>query len=429
MYIRGFFVVDLTRRQSSTKIMPVNLLLTRFSHFKKERFMLRSLKFGIFLIAVLPSSIALAHSFICAEPGGKRLVEIDGNLVTLMTDPEKSRIYIDKNDLLTDPHAEAFLVVDDDDIRPSVAGVKIARFDGDNIRHGPYTDGKVLINYKDRSLCPDFASDRIYSVEGDVPLSKQELVAGLYLLKPDMFKLTDAEIAQQKKDMKEADEAEAAKAAADQVAGDWMMLNSSGIVEKVGKGTITVSPKKGNAYPVTFDFTKGEGPTWNGAGVYKEGGGEKTFFTAYGTPKTVALCVYEINGGTLKGTWYPWYIDGDEKNTGTENLSGPETLDGTYKIDSAKSPTTGKEYAGTVEIKPAAISGANDDAKPYNITWSFGDIKVKGIGIKSGKFLYVASGTGADVNIAKFTINNGSMNSDWFKLGSTEKGSAAAMTK
>jgi hypothetical protein len=216
------------------------------------------------------------------------------------------------------------------------------------------------------------------------------------------------------------------QAAADQVAGKWSLLNGSGPVEHVGDGTITIGPKKGDAYPVAFDLTKGGGPTWTGAGVYKEMFGDKTIWIAYGTPKTIGLCVYEIKGGTLEGKWYPWYIDGDPKNTGTETLKGPEGLDGDYTIESAKAPTTGASYSGTVTIKPANIVGAADNAKPYLVTWTMGAVKVYGIGIRTRDTLYVSSGAGPDVNITKFDVGNGSITADWFKLGSTEKGMCAA---
>ena len=82
-----------------------------------------------------------------------------------------------------------------------------------------------------------------------------------------------------------------------------------------------------------------------------------------------------------------------------------------------------------MKIKPLEIVGAGDYAKPYAVTWTLGTIKIEGIGIRSRNFLFVASGTGADVNIARFSIHNGSMNSDWFKLGSTELGGSAATTQ
>jgi hypothetical protein len=385
---------------------------------------------GLSLVLLLGNSIArAAGSFICQEPGGKRLVYINGKEVS--KDPAgKMLLYIDGNDILVgDIHANATLVVTDDDIRPSPAGVRIARFDGDgNLRHGPTADGKVLFNYKHPDICPTAQDNRIYSIEGD-PLTKQQLVAGLYVLRPEWFKLSDAEVAEQIKDMKEANAEAERLAAADQIAGKWDVLNSHGPVEKTGKGFITVGAKKGEAYPVTFDLTKGEGPSWTGVGVYKVLSGDKCFFVAYGTPKTIGLAVYEIkDGGVLEGKWYPWYIDGDAKNTGTESLKGPANLDGDFTITAAKSPTTGAAYTGTVSIKPLEIVGSGDWAKPYSVTYTIGTAKISAIGIKTKKFLFVSSGAGADVIIARYVIDNGSMNSDWFKLGSTEMGGAAAMT-
>lgn len=363
-------------------------------------------------------------SFLCAEPGGKRLVQIDGNDITLPDNPNKTLLHIDGNDILKDPHAPAILVVDDDDVRAKAAGVVIATFDGDDLRHA--RRGKVLINYQHPNLCPDSQSNRIYSVEGDA-LSKQQLVAALYLLKPEMFKLSDAEVKEQQDAMKEAAAEQDKLDNADQVAGKWTMLNNSGINPKVGAGAITVDAKKGDAYSVTFDHSAASGPTWTGVGIYKQFNNDKYFYAAYGTPKTIGLCVYEIKSGSLKGTWYPFYYDGTEKTSGTESLSGPATLDGDYKIDSAKAPSTGAAYTGTVSIKPLTIVGTSEEAKPYQVTWTIGGAKIQGIGIRSGDLLFVSSGTGADVNITRFKIENGTMRSDWFKLGSTEQGGSAAM--
>ena len=393
------------------------------------------MKRGIQLLASLTFVLTFGNpivmasgSFICKEPGGKRLIQIDGKDVS--KPGGKILIYIDGNDLLLgDVHAKAFLVVDDDDVRPAVAGVRIANFDGGDIRRGASSSGKVLINYKHPNLCPTSAENRIYSIEGD-PLTKQQLVAGLYLLTPEMFKLSDKEIAAQQQAMKEAGAEADRLASADHVAGKWEMLNGHGPVEKIGSGLITVGAKKGGAYPVTFDHTKDGGPLWTGVGAYKEAFGDQLFCVAYGTPKTIGLCVYEIKeGGVLEGKWYPWYIDGTPKNVGTENLKGPANLDGEFTIVSATAPATGAPYAGKVAIKPLEIVGASGNAKPYSVTWTLGTLKIVGIGIRSEDFLFVATGTGTDVNIARFVIRNGSMNSDWFKLGSTEKGGSAAMTQ
>ena len=377
-------------------------------------------------LIIITGNSTLMASFICKEPGGKRLIQIDDKEVS--KPGGKMLVYIDGNDLLLgDIHAKAFLVVDDDDVRPSAAGVIIAHFDGEDIRHGPRSDGKVLINYSYPNLAPSSSENRIYSIEGE-QLTKQQLVAGLYLLHPEMFKLSNEEVAAQQQAMKEAGAEADRLAAADQVAGKWEMLNGHGPVEKIGAGIITVDAKKGEAYTLTFDHTKNGGPMWTGVGFYKEVYGDKLFWTAYGTPKTIGMCVYDIKeGGVLEGKWFPWYMDGSPKNVGMENLKGPATLNGEYTITSAKAPATGAAYSGTVTIKPLEIVGAGKNAMPYSVTWTLGTYKIEGIGVRTGDQLFVATGTGADVNIAAFNIRNGTMNCDWFKLGSDQQGGSAAM--
>jgi hypothetical protein len=380
---------------------------------------------GLAVVALLGASApAATPTFIEAEPGGKRVLEVTDKEVAV-SGTGKTAVYIDKTDLLADPHAKAFLVVDDDDVRPAAAGVKLATFDGENIRHGP--GGKIVMNYRHPDICPDPHAKRIYTVNGP-KLTNQQLVAVLHVLKPELFKLTDAEVAEQKKAMAEAN-AEAEKAAAaDHVVGKWEVLTGTGPVEKVGKGSITFAAKKGDAYPVTYDFAPGGGPAWTGVAFYKEQFGDKLVWVAYGTPKTVALAVYDIKGGTLSGKWYPWYVTGEAKHVGTEELAGPESLDGEFKITSAKSPTTGAAYTGTVSIKPLTIVGSAKDTQPYSVTYTLGAAKVQGIGIRTGDKLFVAAGAGPDLNIAKYTIGNGSFNGDWYKLGSKEMGTAAAMS-
>lgn len=395
--------------------------------------MLRHSRFflGVSLFASFASSALAATDTFIESAAGKRLVRLESpeldqpyHAVTL-EGAGKAVVYVHENEILKNIHDPAILIADENDVRPTPAGVKIATFDGDDIRHG--RGGKVLINYHHPDLSPDAHSNRVYRVDGP-PLTHAQLVAVLYALKPEMFKLTDAEIAEQKKAMKEAEEEVERAAAADQVAGKWEVLNSTGPVEKTGKGSITVGKKLGAAYPVTFDLSEGGGPKWAGVGVYKEMFGDKLFWVAYGTPKNIGLCVYEIDGGTLKGTWYPWYNDGTPKNMGSETLKGPDNLDGEYTIESAKAPFTGAAYTGKVVIKPANIVGSDSHEAPYLVTWTINGAKVSGIGIRHEKFLFVASGAGADVNIAAYQIGNGSMTSDWYKLGSTEKGSAAALS-
>ncbi len=377
-------------------------------------------------LAVLLGTAATSHAsptLINAEPGGKRLLAVYDKEIN--EEPSKKIVlHIDGDNLLANIHDPAVLVVDGKDVRHTPAGLVLATFDGENIRHG--RGGKIIINYHHPDICPDPAANRIYSVEGPA-LTKQQLVAVLYTLRPELFKLTAAEEAAQRKEF--ADNAAEAdqEAAADHVAGKWMVLNASGPVEKIGSGSVVFAPRKGDAYQMTLDYTQNGGPAWTGVAVAgKVASDEQPVWAAYGTPKTVALCVYDISGGTLTGKWYPWYADGDPKNTGSEQLAGPAVLDGEFKIVAGKTATTGADYTGTVTIKPLQIVGASDDGKPYLLTWDFAGTKVYGLGIRTGNRLYAATGAGADVVIAKFTLHNGSFSGDFYKRGSMEMGSTAA---
>lgn len=383
--------------------------------------LLAALSLAVLFGAVATSSAS--PTFLNAASSGKRLVAITDKDVTPVS-TGKIALYIQGNNLLTDIHAPAVLVVDGADVRPNPAGLVLATFDGENIRHG--RRGKIIINYRHPEICPDPAANRIYIVEGPM-LSKQQLVAALYVLQPELFALTAEEEAAQKKDRAENAAESDREAAADHVAGNWMVLNGSGPAEHIGNGSIVFSPKKGEAYQMALDYTKNGGPAWNGVAVAgKVVSDEQPIWAAYGTPKTVAMCVYDISGGTLTGKWYPWYADGDPKNLGSESLTGPATLDGEYKIVSGQAATTGTPYTGTVTIKPLAITGAADDSKPYLFTWDFAGTKVYGMGIRTGNRMFVATGAGADVVIAKFTLHNGSFNGDFYKRGSLEMGSTAA---
>ena len=367
------------------------------------------------LFLMIDTSLRSASlTLIDAEPSGKRVLTVDPDPgksyqeVTVEA-TRKTSVFISGNDLLNPANMKTMLVVDDNDIRPTSNGLVLATFDGEDIVHG--RRGKVIINYH------------------HPPLNKQQLVAVLYTLKPELFRLTDEEIGAQKKEIAENSAEANRRAKMDPVVGKWELLNGHGPVAKVNAGDITFGAKKGDAYPVTFDHTKDGGPSWNGVAAFKLLNGDPIIFAAYGTPKTIGLCVYEIDGGKLSGKWYPWSIDGDAKNSGTEELKGPESLDGDFTIVSAKAPNTGAAYSGTVTIKPLEIVGAGDSEKPYQVTWVFGATKVQGIGIRTDKYLIVSSGAGPDVHIAKFKFQNGgaTFSGDWFKLGSSEMGGTAAM--
>jgi len=149
---------------------------------------------------------------------------------------------------------------------------------------------------------------------------------------------------------------------ADQAAGKWRCSTPAASRRNSGRGRSPSQRKKGDAYPATFDFTPGGGPTWTGVGHYALVGGDKTFWVAYGTRRRVALCVYDIDGGNAEGKVVAVVHRRRRQEHRQRNPHGPASLDGDFKITAGKSPTTGAEYTGTVTIKPAEIVGATDDA-------------------------------------------------------------------
>jgi hypothetical protein len=380
---------------------------------------------ALLLILSLGTAAYASPTLIDSQPDGKRVLVVTDDEVA-RNGNDKAVVYIDGNNILTDPRGSPVLVVDDDAIRHSLGGIKLAQFDGEDIRHSDI-NGKVVINYHHPDICPDSRSNRIYTVDGP-ELTKAQLVAVLYVLNPHMFDLTAEETAAKQKAFKEAGEEADREAAKDHVVGKWEVLSGSGPVEHIDKGDITFGPKQGPVYPALFDYSAAGGPKWMGVATAKEVKGDQNIFAAYGTEKAIGLCVYEINGGDLTGTWYPWYFDGDAKNQGSEVLKGGATLGGEYKIVSAKAPTTGAAYSGTVTFTPQKIVGASDDDQTYVVTWTLGDVKAYGIGLRSGNQLFVASGAAKDITIAKFRINNGSFSGDFFKLGEKDMGSNAAMS-
>lgn len=343
------------------------------------------------------------------QPGGQRLLFVDSDGFIRPAPGGKRLLYLEGDTIRDDHGGKRLLFVDGDDVRPEPGGIRLAFIDGYDVRRRP--GGKILMNYRHPDVCPTAADKRIYFVDGG-KLSGPQLVGVLYLLKPELFKLSAEEEAELKKEMKEAGEAEDKRLRADRAPGKWDILAASGR-DGISGGTVTIAPKKGEAYQVKFEHK--QAAEAQGVAVQREISYDRLLWVAFGPPKTVALAVYEIKGGTLEGKWYPWYYDGDSKNSGTESLKGPENLDGEFTITAAKAPFTGAAYTGTVTIKPVEIVGAPDQEKPHNLTWTFGDKKIHGIGIKVKNFLVVCSGSGEDFYLANMILGtNGDMIGNWF---------------
>lgn len=361
-------------------------------------------------------ALATAQSEIRTGPGGKRLLCIDPDGQSIRKEPSGPRVlFVDGDDIRPEPGGVRLLFVDGDDVRPEPGGIRLAFIDGDDVRRNP--GGPVLFNYKHPDLAPSFGAKSEYFVDGK-ELTKPQLVAVLHLLKPDMFKLSKEREEELKKEMKANGEAEEKRLAADRAVGKFDILTANGAPASSGRIT---SVKSGNVYQLKFEHK--DGPVWTGTGVhYKQKDHDQYLVLGFGTTNTVGLAEYEIKGGNLEGKWYNGFTDGDAKNTGSENLKGPESLDGEFTIVAAKAPKSGAEYTGKVTIKPLDIN-VDGGFKVYSVTWTIGTATIQGIGLRSeDNRLYVASGGGEAFNVAAFKLDtDGTMIGD-FVNGKKEKG-------
>jgi hypothetical protein len=340
------------------------------------------------------------------EPGGKRLLFVDGN--DIRNEPAgKRRLFIDDNELRTEPGGKVLLYIDGDDIRNKFGGYRIAMFDGNDIRRSP--NSKRLLHIDGDDLRKEPNGKRLYFIDGKV--SKHQLVAVLYILMPELFKLTAAEEAALIASMKEA-EAEGDATMATVLLGKFDVLNSS--TADWGSGVVTTVKGKDDFYYLDLKL---KNANLAGIGVKSPSKGWDEVWMAFAPEGAVALAVYQIDEGKLTGQWVPINAAKDGKGVlGSETLEGPADLTGDFRIVSAKAPNKGAEYTGTVTIQPykPADGNSSDLFDLYTMSWNFGTTKIPGVAAKvksvDGKsVLIAASGTKGDFSVGHVTCSSASM--------------------
>ena len=329
------------------------------------------------------------------QPGGKRLLVVEGS--DLRDAPGGKRLlFVDGDDLRPGPGGDRILFVDGNDIRPKPGGIRIAYLDpGDHtIRRTP--GGKILLFIDGHDLRTEPGGKRILFLEGD--LSKPQLVGALSILKPELFKLTAEETAALTKAMAEA-EAESQRAFSEALFGKMSVINSN--VPDWSNGDVNVQSGKDGFVYLNLQF---KGTPMHAIGVLRDIGGRDGIWLAGAPEGKVALAVYEFTPGKLQGQWIPANAGKDGKATlGKENLTGPDTLTGTFTITEAKAPNSGAAYTGTLKLEKIEAKDGHQvffRESAYALTWSVGGIQLKGIGYSlevnrdgvSKTFLVAASG-------------------------------------
>src|SRR5581483_2965815 len=227
-------------------------------------------------------------------PGGKRLLFVDGD--DIRPEPGGKRLlFIDGDTLRDAPGGKRLLFVDDDSIRPEPGGIRLLFIDGDDIRRAPRAKRLLFIDGND--IRPEPGGKRLLFIDGD-KLTRPQLVAVLYLLKPELFQMSDEEKAALKKAM--ADEAAAeTKAAEDPISGKYETLTTNSSDGKKLDVDVSLS-KKGDAYVGEFNYKNGE--KWSAVGVKHD---DELWLAIAPQNTPLAIGVYSISGGSLKSDWYP----------------------------------------------------------------------------------------------------------------------------
>jgi hypothetical protein len=144
------------------------------------------------------------------------------------------------------------------------------------------------------------------------------------------------------------------------------------------------------------------GATWDMSWTLKDGSTQKgvgldlgngTLAAGWGGSGAFGVVVYDIAGGTLTGTWAQNGVAGQ----GTEVLSGPTPLGGTYTITSAKN-ASGAAYQGTVVIRQTGPL--------YDLTWSTGGQVQRGVGQIVGNKLIAGWGIGVGAGFVHYRLTS-----------------------
>jgi hypothetical protein len=305
------------------------------------------------IVALMSCASALAATDIRDTPGGKRLLFVDGN--DIRTGPGGDRkLFIDGDSLRDGPGGKRLLFIDGDSVRAEPGGPRLLFLDGPNIRKAPGGDRLLFID-DGKDIRPEPGGDRLLFIDG-AALSKSQLVAVLYVLKPELFAAAKKE------------PVAAAPAAA--IEGTWTIDSALDLDGDAKPGKVTFT-KSGDQYTVVVNF-QGEDPI-NGIAIVS--GNEA--WLSLGSPGNPGIAKYDVKGGVLDGVWHS--IENGEPTTGTEKLAGGDKLDGKYEI--AESNAGGTKYEGTVTLSELTDAGGfGADLK--KVEWKIGDISYVGAGFR-----------------------------------------------
>ncbi|MEP6672241.1 MAG: hypothetical protein ABJF10_23965 [Chthoniobacter sp.] len=338
-----------------------------------------------------------AQTDIRSSFNGKRILFVHDSDVR--PDPNGKRVlFIDGDFLRPDPSGKRLLYVDQDgDIRPDLHGVRLACWDGTELRRTPGGLRLGLVDDKDFRPEPGF---KTYFYMDGPPLTRMQLTAVLYLLKPEFFQISPEEKVAKEKEMAKNGAEEDARRGADQFPGEHPILAHSSTAGARRTGSVQIT-KQGDFYALTLKT--GDNPAWQGIGVkVTTAGGDQELWAGIAPAGAVSFGVYGIKGGALSGTWIPVNAAADKSVLGYEVLTGAAQIGGVYKITAGKLPNGGVAYTGAMSIDPLSES-LIADAPCYRFRWATG---TTALAFRVGDRMAVAAGWGADYEVLRLRLDH-----------------------
>ena len=202
----------------------------------------------------------------------------------------------------------------------------------------------------------------------------------------------------------------AAQTALPELTGAYRIASATDPSGSAYTGTARVA-RVGGAYRVTWNVSNNSSPDYEGVGLQVG----DTLGVGWGQRGgRYGVSVYRINGGRLAGRWTESAQNGA---TWVEELTGPASLSGTYRITRATSPQdSGGSYTGTVEITPRG--------EVYLARWRIASGEsYSGVGLRQGDLLVVGWGTGQNVSsVAVYQARGTMLQGRWAVPNETRTG-------
>jgi hypothetical protein len=343
-------------------------------------------------LSVVSASTALATTDIRDEPGGKRLLFVDGDAIR--SEPGGKRlVFIDGNTLRDEPGGKVLLVVDGDDVRTEAGGERKLYIDGNDIRDEP--GGKRLLYVDGNDIRDEPGGKRLLFVDGDA-LTRPQLVAVLYLyFKPEKQGGEAVPADAKPKDelaqyagtygvtsFKSSDDANA-KLEGDVVftrAGEGFTYTGPGFKGAAFFFDDNLLCADGDGRSAAALLTKGDDGKYTGTGMNADGEAAKVTLTSIGDGK--------------------WNLEAaDEKGHGEKLV--------VKRVEWSK-PLEGDIDTFKIEVVPE-VGQASRDPKDA----------IQGVGFEWHGKLFIGLGNGAGIGVVKLRIDGDNVMGDFVTAGGT----------